>query len=107
MALRTNRVPWSDELILLSYTETVDSDGYVTKTETRRGIFCTFVEGTNRTEFYEAYKAGLRLSASCELWEADYQGEQKCEFNGKLYSIVRAYTTGNETLELSLSEDIR
>ena len=31
------------------------------------------------TEFYEAYKAGLELSAAFEMWACDYDGQKVIE----------------------------
>lgn len=105
--VRTNRTPWMDDITLINITKTTDEDGYEKQTTTSRTVCCTFVEGINRNEFYEALKAGIRCTASAELWKEDFRGEEKAEFNGNKYSIVRAYETGRGTVELSLTEEIR
>ena len=104
---RTNRTPWTDVLTLITATNKEDADGYETVSESTRNIFCTFADGINRTEFYEAMKAGVSLSASVECWQADYKGEKLCEHNGVRYKIIRSYETGRGTVDLSLSEVIR
>jgi len=100
---RTNKTPWMDKINLITVTETVDADGYVTKVETERTVRCTFTEGINRNEFYEAMKSGMQLSAVVEMWQNEYQNEKKCTYNNKKYKIVRSYETGRGTVELSLS----
>lgn len=104
---RTNRVPWMDDIVLITVTKSTDADGYITTTESRKTVHCTFSEGVNRTEFYEAMKAGVKASASVEVWSEDFQGETKAEFGGRTYGIVRSYETGRGTLDLTLSEEVR
>lgn len=104
---RTNRTPWMDVIKLIAVSRAKDDDGYEQETETERTVCCTFSEGVNRTEFYEAMKAGIRASATVELWADEYDGEERAEVNGKTYSVVRAYETGRGTLDLTLTEVIR
>jgi len=101
--IRTNKTPWMDKISLITETETVDADGYVTKVESERVVRCTFTEGVSRAEFYEAMKSGMQMSAIVELWQNEYQYEKKCYYNQKKYKIVRSYETGRGTIELSLS----
>ena len=51
-----------------------------------------------------AAKAGVRLSATVEIWEDDFEGERKLERDGDLYEIGRIYPTGRGTLMLYLTE---
>ena len=100
----TNRTPWCDCVELITTVKTEDADGYVTETESAREISCTFTNGVGRAEYYEAMKAGVRVSATAEIWEDDFQGERILEHEGKRYEIGRCWPTGRGTLELSLSE---
>ena len=104
---RTNRTPWLDDLTLIAQQKTVDADGYESTTETQRVIRCTFSEGVTRSEFYEAMKAGVRLSAEAEIWASEYAGEEFCIYDSARYKIVRVFATGRGTLSLSLTEVIR
>ena len=102
---KTNRTPWSDLITLISDNTTEDSAGFVEHDPpTRREIFCTFTEGAARSEYYEAMKAGVRVSATVEIWEDDFEGERKLERDGDLYEIGRIYPTGRGTLMLYLTE---
>ena len=103
----TNKVPWTDALSLISIVATEDSDGYVTKTETSRTIFCTFIEGVARSEFYEAMKAGIKLSAQCEVWDGEYLNEEFAEYNNTRYRVIRTFPTGRGTVQLNLEEVVR
>jgi len=104
---RTNKTPWMDKISLIQVVKTTDPDGYVIETETLKPVWCTFTVGMNRTEFYEALKSGLQLSAQAELWANEYGGEKKLVYNNTRYKIIRAFETGRGTIELSLEEELR
>lgn len=97
----------SDVIKLITVTETADGDGYVTKAESQRSVFGKFKIGVNRTEFYEAQKAGVQLSATVSMWASEYNEERLLEYNNHKYSIIRAFDKGDDNLELSLAEVIR
>lgn len=105
-AERSNRTPMTDRVILIgSDVGSQDGDGYdVTVTPTRREIFGGFAEGVSRAEYYEAMKAGVRLSATVEIWEDDFQGERLLEYGSRKFQIGRAWPTGRGTLQLYLTE---
>ena len=105
--MRTNNTPFTDVCKLIAVSTTEDDDGYSTQTETEREIFCSVCDGVTRSEFYEAYKAGLKLTATVEVYQDDYDCELLLEHDNKRYNIVRVYPTGYGTLELSLAEVVR
>lgn len=100
----TNRTPWCDVVSLISVVSEEDAAGYETKSEIAREVSCTFTNGVSRAEYYEAMKAGVRVSATVELWEDDFENERLLEFEGKRYEIGRCWPTGRGTVDLSLSE---
>ena len=100
----TNRTPWTDVCELVSVVSVSDTEGYRTDTETKREIFCTFSRGAGRAEYYEAMKTGVRVSATVEIWEDDFQDERLLDHEGVRYQIGRVWPTGRGTLELSLEE---
>lgn len=102
--MKTNRAPFSDICELISVSTAKDADGYDIRTETEREVFCSISAGVSRTEMYEALKAGIKLSATAEVWEADYNRAELLEYEGIRYRIVRCYPSGYGTLELSLEE---
>lgn len=105
---RTNRTPWMDYILLIKENSTKDADGYEQKSEpTEREICCTFFEGVVRSEFYEAAKAGVKLSATVEIWEDDYQQEELLQYGDDSYHIRRSFPTGRGTLMLYLEEVTR
>lgn len=105
--MRSNNTPFTDLCTLVAQTTTTDADGYPAIAETSRQIFCNVCDGVTRTEFYEAYKAGIQLTATVEINQGDYNGERILEHGGKRYNIVRTYPTGYGTLECSCQEDVR
>jgi len=105
--MRTNRTPFTDVCKLVNASKTVDADGYETETLTYNEVCCSIMDGVARTEFYEAFKAGLRLDLTVEIYEVDYNSNIRLVLNDKTYDIVRAYPTGYGTLELTCKEVIR
>ena len=105
--IKSNRTPFTDRVQLVNVQEVPDSSGYVTKTETPREVFCSFSLGVNRTEYYESMKAGVKLSATAEIWELDYAEEQLLDYGGKRYKIIRVWPTGTGLLQLYLEEVVR
>lgn len=100
--------PWSDEAFLLKPDPDTDADGYdIPERMLRRRVFCTFEEGVSQSEFYQADKAGLRASASVELWSVDYAGEALVLFAGRYFKVIRAFQSGFDTKTLILSEVVR
>lgn len=103
--------PWSDEIVLISYTATdgtiQDAQGYAAGTEVRKTVLCTFEDGVSQNEFYNSLKEGLQASASVELWTVDYSKEKFVEFNGTRYSVIRAYKSSFDCTVLILSEVVR
>ena len=107
-AEKTNRTPWSDVITFLAYEKQEDEAGFERPVPpSRREVFCTFINGVSRAEYYEGAKAGVRVSASVEVWEDDYEGERRLSHEGNVYDIGRAYPTGRGTLILYLTEVVR
>lgn len=105
---KTNRTPWCDVVKLLTYEKQEDEAGFVIPASpTEREVFCTFVNGVSRAEYYEGAKAGVRVAASVEVWEDDYERERRLVHENIMYEIGRVYPTGRGTLILYLSEVVR
>ena len=106
--MKSNRTPFTDICQLIAVEAQRDKDGYEQDPkESETEVFCSVNAGVVRSEFYEAYKAGIRLSVTVELWENDYSDQTFLEHEKKRYKIVRTYPTGHGTLELTCSEVIR
>lgn len=105
--MRSNKTPFTDLCTLIALEISKDEDGYDTTNEIKREIFCSVSDGVNRAEYYEAMKSGVKLSATIEVNDGDYEKEQILEHEGTRYKIERVYPTGYGTLELSCSEVVR
>lgn len=101
----SNALPMTERCKLISVATTVNADGYeTTRTETETEIWCGFANGVSRTEYYEAMKAGVRLTATAEIWEDDFSGQRILTHDGKRYLIGRTWPTGRGTIQLYLEE---
>lgn len=94
---------WKDEATLVKVTEGEDAEGYAEKVETRREVMVNKKSAT-RAEFYTAKRAGDKIALVLEVKGADYQGEERVEFEGKPYEVVRAYSKTGEKFELNCKE---
>ena len=94
---------WRDVVSLIAETAAHDEDGYETRTEIEREVYAD-VSSVKRMEFYEAYKANLRLDIVAKIREIDYNGEKLLEWNSKRYNVIRTYTDMREFIELSCAE---
>ena len=93
-----------DTISLVNVVKTTDADGYETTTETLTEVMCDSGNGVTRSEFYEAMKAGIRLTAAFEMWACDYDGQKVIEHNGKRYNVERAFPLGDGAVQLNCSE---
>ncbi len=94
---------WKDVAILVKGTIVEDAEGYITQAETRREVLVNKKSAT-RSEFYTAKQAGDKIVLVLEVRGVDYRGEERVEFEGKPYEVVRAYTATGEKYELSCKE---
>lgn len=107
--LKSNHQPFTDELRLIKGSNVKNAAGYddEEQTEVINDVFCSFSIGISRAEYYEALKAGVKLSATVEMWEVDYTGEERAQYCGKTYKIGRTWPTGTGTIYLYLEEVTR
>ena len=105
--MRSNRAPFTDLCTLIALKISKDKDGYDSIDEIKREILCSVSDGVSRSEFYAAMKADVKLSATIEVNDGDYDKEQILEHEGTRYKIERVYPTGYGTQELSCSEVVR
>ncbi len=94
----------NDVIKLVDYTTKTDADGYETRKETLTETRCDSGGGVTRTEFYEAYTAGLELSAAFQMWACDYDGQKEVEHNSKRYKVVRAFPLSDGAVQINCSE---
>ena len=94
----------NDTIKLVDVVVTKDADGYEVTTETLTEVKCASGNGITRTEFYEAYKAGLKLSAAFEMWGCDYGGQKEIEHHSKRYKVERAFPLADGVVQINCSE---
>lgn len=70
---------------------------------TKRDAFCK-VASIGQAEFYQSYAVDVHPEAKFVLADyLDYNGETLADYNGKRYTILRTYRTGQE-LELTVAQ---
>lgn len=105
--MKSNRAPFTDVCSLIAVTKIPDGSKHYITEETATEVFCSVSIGVTRSEFYEAMKAGIKLTATFEVYEDDYTGQELLEHNQTRYRVLRAFPTGYGTLELSCEEVTR
>lgn len=105
--LQTNRTPFTDICRLIGVEKVQDASRHYSTKDQPAEIFCSFQKGVARADFYEGLKAGVRLSATVEVWEAEYEGQELLEHGETRYRIVRTYPSGAGTLLLYCEEVTR
>lgn len=106
--MQTNHTPFTDICTLIAQEKRKGEDGYDDSVmETAREVFCSVCDGVTRSEFYEAYKAGVKLTLTVEINDGDYNAERLLEHDGKRYQIIRTYPSGYGTLECTCAEVVR
>ena len=95
---------WRDVATLVAITKEPDDDGYKTERETRTEVFVD-VQSVKRSEFYAARQSGIKIDLVFLVRAPDYSGEERVEYEGKPYKVVRAYTKAGEIYELNCSEE--
>ena len=91
--MKSNRTPFTDLCKLIAVKKTYDDANHYETEDVPTEVFCSVSQGVGRTEFYEALKAGVRLSLVVEVNEFDYDGQTVLEHDGHRYSIDRVRHT--------------
>lgn len=86
-------------IYLISTTETQNSYGVWTASETSKQVFAQ-VDSVSRAEFFDAGRAGLNPEYRFTMFFGDYSGEDTVEYEGKVYGIYRTYQPRTDIIEL-------
>lgn len=76
-------------------TETITSDEYgnqIVSTEEKE-VYVQ-VESVSASEFFNAGESGHRPAFRFDVFQGDYDGQQRCEYDGRIYYIYRTYLRG-------------
>lgn len=93
------------EVTLISQTESYDSMGVPTITETGSTIKGNF-QSVSAQEFYRGGEIGIKPEFIVKVWEREYNGETVLEYEGKRYIIYRTYLVSDGRTELYCQKDI-
>ena len=89
------------ELILLAEVIVKDElNNQIPKPIRRPPVLC-HRKSVGRTEFYSASTTGLNPEVVFVMYDFEYNGERKVEFEGIKYSVIRTYSTGFKEVELT------
>lgn len=89
---------WSNSLILIS--ERYDSDVNEIVIENKKEVYCD-VKSISRNEFYKASTGGFKPSLIFKIHSFEYDNEEKVEFDGITYNVIRTYMVNTEEIELT------
>lgn len=78
------------ELTLIDVVYAENDMGDIIPAESHIDVLCD-VQSITRSEFYQADAQGLKPSIVFVLNKYDYSGQQRVEFEGKRYRVVRPY----------------
>ena len=96
---------WRDSVQLIPVTATKDAEGYDITTEgTPRTVTAIFARGVDGELYSSGDKAGMRQTATVEIWTGDYQGETLVRYGGEDYKVQKMRNTGRGTVLLDLEE---
>jgi SPP1 family predicted phage head-tail adaptor len=91
---------YSDEIKLIARVENGTNDiGDVQYTETSRTVYVDLLD-VGQSEYYQARAQGLKAQHKFEMRLADYNKEERLEFEGTEYDIIRTYRKNKDYLEI-------
>lgn len=97
---------WKDAIILVSYTSTKDSDGFLVEVENKTKPIPANFKSVTRAEEEHSKIMGYNAELIVELMSCNYDKQPvliDCVTN-KLYEIKRIYPTSSEFIELTCSD---
>lgn len=89
---------WSNVLYLVTETNAKNDMGDNITTVDKWLCYCN-KKSIRQSEFYQAQATGLKPELAFEVRSIEYEKEEKLEFNGSDYNIIRTYDKG-EIIEL-------
>lgn len=81
----------NERIRLITVSRTL-SNGHYTATETPREVWAE-VKSVTRTEFYQAYAAGLNAEAVFRVYTEELGAAEYVEYGDRRYKIIRTYRT--------------
>ncbi|TCJ05047.1 phage head closure protein [Cytobacillus praedii] len=90
-------------IYLISTVEDTNSMGDPIDVLPRRREVFAKKDSVRRSEFYQAAATGFKPEITFVTWNQQYEGEEKLEYDGKVYSIIRTYQKNDKEIELVCS----
>lgn len=89
-------------IYFISFTESKNRARDTIKTPVKRQVFAE-KKSIRQSEFYQAATSGLKPELMFVVWKQEYAEESELEFDGKMYTITRAFEKNDNELELICS----
>lgn len=89
---------WSNSLILIDEIYDPDINEMIIKN--KKEVYCK-VNSISRNEFYKASTGGFKPSLVFTVHLFEYENEEKVEFYGVTYNVIRTYMINTEEIELT------
>ena len=90
---------FNEIVTLIIETHTINDIGDIIPVQAKRQVFAD-KQSVRQSEFYQSAATGLKPELMFVVRSIDYQDEPKIEYNGKQYTVTRAYAKGAELTEL-------
>lgn len=91
-------------ITLIKETPTKDDMNVYQTVETENEVMCQKGSVT-QTEFFGGGRNGLNPEMMFKVFQGDYEGERKCEYEGKRYAIYRTYESDEDYIELYVQRE--
>ncbi len=88
---------YKEVITLLKSPYTADAIGNQIPGEYERVLVFANLYSISADEYYNAALTGLRPSKAFDIYSFEYSGQDKLEYEGQTYNIVRADTRGERT----------
>ena len=89
----------SDVAYLITTEYKQNEYGVMEKTETRKMVFVNVTSVTSQ-EWFEGGRNGLNPQLRFTMFSYDYDGQEKIEYNRKIYTVYRNYLRQGDLIEL-------
>lgn len=96
---------YNHELTLVSKNVNYDDYGNPIVTENKINILCK-KKSIGRTEFYDAATEGMKPEVIFVIHGYEYNNQQKIEFEGTTYKVLKTYSVDFEEIELTCEKDV-
>ena len=90
---------WKDEINLISKTTTIDDIGDTVEVEKKTPVFVNKM-AYRTSAVTEALRSGLKPKYSFEIREAEYNDQDKIEYEGTTYKVITTAPKKNECIEI-------